>query len=253
MIRELIDQAIKNGSSVTVTYSKDGEASRDFHLIRPSYSPKYGKNYIVGYCHEYESELTFKIDNIIDTDIEWVDVFPPKYCAKQDGLYLVACRSDMHLEYELRRYNKGEDIIASYQNEDGVESSYYQDDLLAYHYIPYFKEVDNKTWLSIDKELEDNNVHFVTFAYKLIGETAMEYDEEYDYQSDKGILPSKYRLCNANSNEICYTFDFVSKPIGEFVKSKNVEILAYNCCSFYKETDHSNHWELAKKMGIIKE
>ena len=249
MIRELIDQAIYYDRSITITYSKDGGIPREFHLIRPSYSPKYGKGYLVGYSHEYDSELTFKIERITDADIDWVDAFPPEYRVKQDGLYLVACRSDMHLEYELRKYNKGEDIIAFYKNEDGIESSYYHDDLLAYHYIHYFDEVDNKTWLPIDQELEDDKTHFVTFAYRLISESVLEYDEEDD---DYHSIPSLFELCNTNANGIYYTFDFVRKPIGEYAKSKNIEVLAYNCCSNYTESDHIHHWDLARKMGLIK-
>ena len=249
MIRGLIDKAIKSDSSVTITYSKDGEVPKEFRLIRPSYSPKYGKGYVVGYCHEYDSELTFRIDRIIDADIDWVDVFPPEYRVKQDGLYLVACRSDVHLEYELRKYNKGEDIIGFYKKEDGIESSHYQDDILAYHYIPYFEEVDNKTWLPIDQELEDDNTHFVIFAYRLIGETVLEYDYE---EVDNHSIPSIYAQCNTNANGIYYTFDFVRKPIGEYAKSKKIELLAYNCCSNYTESDHSHHWDLAGKMRLIK-
>lgn len=45
MVREFIDQAIKNDSGITITYSKDGTKSSIFHLNHVSYSTQYGKNY----------------------------------------------------------------------------------------------------------------------------------------------------------------------------------------------------------------
>jgi hypothetical protein len=42
-------------------------------------------------------------------------------------------------------------------------------------------------------------------------------------------------------------------PIDETAQSLNVNVLAYHYCTFYNEVDHTNHWDLARKMGLIKE
>ena len=254
MIRELIDQAINCDRSITITYSKDGESSRSFHLVRPSYSPKYGKGYLVGYSHEYDSELTFKIERITDADIDWVDAFPPEYRVKQDGLYLVACRSDMHLEYELRKYNKGEDMIALYKNEDGVESPYYEYNLLSYHYIPYFTEVDNKIWIPFDKEYKDVKSGLYTFAYTIEGQEVEDDWDDLDWETRMSTqyFPTQYPLNKTTANGIHYAVDFIHVPFDKLRMGENINILAYNYCSRYTESDHTHHWDLARKMGLIK-
>ena len=223
-------------------------------MIRPSYSPKYGKGYVVGYCHEYDSELTFRIDRITDADIDWVDVFPPEFRVKQNGLYLVACRNDMHLEFELRKYNNGGDIIAFYQYENGLDSSHYQDDILAYHYIPYFEEVDNKIWFPFDKEYKEIKKGLYTFAYTLEGQEVEDNWDDFDWgtRMSTQFFSTLSRLNKTTVNGICYAVDFIHVPFDKLRMGKNINILSYNYCSNYTESDHCHHWDLARKMGLIK-
>ena len=252
MIRELIDQAIKSGNGITITYTKDGGTSKEFRLIKPSYSLKYGKGYIVGYCYEYDSELTFKIDKILDLNIEWVDVFPPENFVKQDGLYIVGV--NCLCTYELRKYNKGEDIIASYQNEDGVESSFYDYNLLAYHYIPYFKEVDNNIWVPFDKEHKDIKSGLYTFAYTVEGQEIEDDWDDLDWgtRMSTQYFPTQNLRNKTEINGIHYAMDSIRVPFGKLRMGDNINILAYNYCSEYTQNDHINHWDLARKMGFIK-
>ena len=254
MIRELIDQAIYYDRSITITYSKDGGIPREFHLIRLSYSPKYGNDYLVGYSTEYDSELTFKIDKIIDADIEWLDVLPPDYFVKRDGLYLVTCRSDNHMEYELRKYNKGEDMIALYKNEDGVESPYYEYNLLSYHYIPYYTEADNKIWIPFDKEYKDVKRGLYTFAYTIEGQEVEDDWDDLDWKTrmNTQYFPTQYPLNKTTVNGIHFAMDFIHVPFDKLRMGENINILAYNYCSRYTELNHANHWDLARKMGVIK-
>lgn len=257
MVRELIDYVIKAESGILITYSKDGAKSNILHLNQVSYSPKYGKDYIVGYCHEFKSELTFKIDKIIDAVIEWVDVFPPEYCVKQDGLYLVTCRSDMHLEFELRKYNKGDNLLDCYHNENGFESCYSDENILAYHYIPYYTKEDRK-WIGFEKNDEERKIGFYTFAYLLTGDDLTQEEKEYDWVDDyansvqMSDFLSPWELTNTKANGINYTVDCLGIPFDKLRIPSNIKVLAYNYCSIYTEDNHSSHWELARKMGLIK-
>lgn len=257
MINGLIDLAIKHHCPLEIVYSKDGRETRTFSLRSVAYSSKYGNGYISAYCDEGQTELTFRINKILDVTIEWVDVFPPEYRVKQDGLYLVTCRSDMHLEYELRKYNKGEDIIASYQNEDGVESSYSQDDLLAYHYIPYYTQED-RNWIRFEKNDKERKDGYYTFAYLQTGEDLTQEEKEYDWVDDydnwvqMSDFISPWELTNTKANGINYTVSDLGIPFDKLRIPSNIKVLAYNYSSIYTEIDHRNHWDLAEELGLIK-
>lgn len=138
MVREVIDVAIKQHKPLEIIYSKDGVCKKGFCLKDIAYSQQYGNNYICGYCETYKSELTFSIERIIHANVDWIEILDKDTCAKQDGLYLFICRGDMHLEFELRKYKKGERLQDDYQNEDGIKSWYSSIDVLAYHFIPFF-------------------------------------------------------------------------------------------------------------------
>lgn len=168
MIRKLLEYAIESGCEITITYSKDGDRTNTFHLYHVEVHPQYGKNYIVGYCKEYDSKLTFKVEKIIDADVEWIDIFPPNSPTCNEGLFLVTCRSNnMHLEYELRDYKMGVNMLEPYKNIDGIKSCYTEEDVLAYHYIPYYTE-DNKDWILFDNDANNLMVGFYTFASVII-------------------------------------------------------------------------------------
>ena len=258
MISELINIAIKRHCPLEIVYSKDGRETRTFSLRSVAYSTKYGNDYISGYCDEGQTELTFRIDKILDATIEWVDVFPPEYRVEQDGLYLVACRSDMHLEFDLRNYNKGDNLLDIYTNENGLESCYSQENVLAYHYIPYYTEEDRK-WTRFEKNDEERKGGFYTFAYLLTGADLTQEEKEYDWVDDYDNwvqmkdFQSPYELTNTKANGINYTADFLGFPFDKLRIPSNIKVLAYNYCSIYTEYDHSIHWDLAREMGIIKD
>ena len=162
MVRKLIDYVIKEESGILITYSKDGTKSSVFHLNHVSYSPQYGKNFIVGYCYEYDSELTFKVGRIINAEIEWIDVLKlDNYCS-QEGLYITANRGDMCLGFRMKDYKKEEWL--SYI----TDIFYRDDDVLAFHYIPYYSEGSDSKWtpfLQEDKELPKG---IYVFAFTMV-------------------------------------------------------------------------------------
>lgn len=257
MIREDIDYAIECSSPVTITYSKDGFESKIFHLDHVAYSPVFGNNYINAYCQENQKTLTFRIDKILHVEIEWIDVFPHNSCANRDGLYLVTCRSDMHLEFELRNYRRWDNMLDHYQNENGIDSFYSHENLLAYHFIPYYSEENNSEWKPFDTNSDERKPGYYIFAYLLSDEEPQEpdYEElfvERYYGSPKSDFLSPWELTNLKSNGICYT---VNDGNGQFDRIRipsNVTVLAYSYCSYYTEANHANHWNLAEKMGLIK-
>ena len=257
MVKDIIEIAIRNHRPLEILYSKDGEKTKTFSLKYVEYSPEYENKCIKAYCEEYRSELTFRIDRIIQANIDWIDVFPPKSSVNQDGLYLVTCRSDMHLEFELRQYKKGDNIVDSYKNSDGIVSSYCQDDLLAYHFIPYYTDDNNNKWNRFEINNEERKKGYYTFAYNQTGDEPQE-DKEYDWVDDydnwmksKDFL-SPWELTNIKAKGISYTVDFIGVSFDKLRIPSNIKVLAYHYCSDYTEVDHANHWDIARELGIVK-
>lgn len=257
MIKDIIEIAVKHHSPLKILYSKNGQDAKLFYLKSVVYSQEYGNNCIKAYCEDYNSDLTFRIDRIIQADIEWVDVYTHNSFALNDGLYLVICRSDMHLEFELRKYCKGDNILDSYQNEDGIESCYSGENLLAYHCTPYFTDEKQDEWILFEQDSKERKSGYYTFAYLQTGDEPQE-DDDYDWVDDydnwvnsKDFL-SPWELTNIKAEGINYTVNFLGIPFDKLRIPSNIKVLAYNYCSSYTEVDHANHWDIARELGLVK-
>lgn len=237
MVRELIDYVIKAESGISITYSKDGAKSNIFHLNHVSYSPKYGKDYIVGYCYEYDSELTFKVERITNAELEWMDMmgnnpYRPHY------MHLMVYLADNYFGYELRQYEQCEWTVH-------LIKSLQQDDVFAIHYIPYLDADSSSKWITFNNDDKILHRGVYTFAYKVIDRERVKEDEESisDIEWTKAIEQGtiRYGLALIHSN----------KSINELNYPKNLELMAYHYTTFYNQKDHKIRWELAKKMGLI--
>lgn len=256
MVREIVDVAIKQRKPMEITYSKDGVSTKVFNLIDVTYSQQYGNNYICGYCEKYKSELTFSIDKITHANVDWIEILEKKTCAKQDGLYVFICRSDMHLEFELRKYKKGKRLQEDYQNEDGILSCYSSIDVLAYHFIPFFTKEGQTEWTFFEPNNEERKSGFYTFAYIKTDKVARgedEYDwvDDYDNWMNTWEFPSPWELTNTKEEGIYYTVDVLGIPFNKLRIPDNIKVLAYNYCSDYREREHSNHWKLVDELGEL--
>lgn len=254
MVRDIIDTAITQHKPLEIAYSRDGNDTKLFNLNSITYSQKYGRNYICGYCEKYKSELTFCIDKIIYADVGWIEILGKDVYTKRDGLYLITCRGDMHLEFELRKYKKGIRLQDHYQNEYGIESWYSSIDVLAYHYIPFYTKENKREWIPIDELSEEKRNGYFTFAYLILNKKPYWEDAEYNYDNSKRIisLPNTYaELTNAQENRINYTVCILGEPFDSIEFADNLNVLAYNYCSDYREKEHSNDWKLADEFGIL--
>ena len=236
MHRKELDYVILSKSDIMITYSKDGETSNNFHLSDVSYSERYGKDYIVGYCTEYEKELTFKVEKITYIELEWFDLFGKSMYFKR-GLHLLAIRGDNHVAFELRQYKEEDWSIKL------CEALCY-DEVLATHYMSYYEEDTIGKWTLIDNSERVLQDAIYTFAYKVSDNEEMKEDDEV------------YRISLWNSvkhNGISYACAFIRSKttIGELKIPKNVELIAYNRCRYYNDDDFCKHLELAKKLRLI--
>lgn len=248
MVRETIDIAIKQNRRLEIVYSKEGSAPKVFVLSSVTYS-KYGNNYITGFCGRNFPEMTFRIDKIQYAELEWTDVFPPKSNVNRDGLYLVTCRGDNCLDYELRNYNKCDDIIKPYENSKGIRSIYCHENLLAYHFIPYYKGVDNIKWFSFENNVTYKFGYYI-IAYKLNG-YKKPTEDDWDYERRGAYsLPAIKKQANTECQGISYSV-LKTSGISEMCIHDDTQVLAYSFCSYYDETDHGSHWDMAEKLGII--
>ena len=67
-IKEYIDQAIKEGKSVTISYIKYGGELSTRKISDIKYSDEFGSDYISAYCHLRNENRTFKISRIQNVD-----------------------------------------------------------------------------------------------------------------------------------------------------------------------------------------
>ena len=237
MLRQELDYVILSKSDIMITYSKDGETSNNFHLNDVSYSERYGKDYIVGYCAEYEKELTFKVEKIKYIELEWFELFG-KSVNFMSGLHLLAIRGDNHVAFELRQY-KGADWSIRL-----CEALCHNDEVLATHFIPYYDEDTKEKWTLIDNSEKVLHDAIYTFAYKVSNDEELkDYDEVYGISLRNSV----------KHNGISYACAFIRSKttIGELRIPTNVELIAFNYCRYYTDNDQSKHWELAKKLGLI--
>lgn len=67
-IKEYIDQAIKDGKSITISYVKYGGEFSTRKISDIKYSDEFGPDYISAYCHLRNENRTFKISRIQKVD-----------------------------------------------------------------------------------------------------------------------------------------------------------------------------------------
>lgn len=67
-LKEYIDQAIKDGRSITISYVKYGGEFSTRKISDIKYSDEFGPDYISAYCHLRNENRTFKISRIQKVD-----------------------------------------------------------------------------------------------------------------------------------------------------------------------------------------
>lgn len=101
LIKNKIDIAITYQCPLEIIYSKDGNEQKNYYLRSVKYS--YGEKCITADVknkdYTYTIDLTFRIDKILHADIKWMNIFPQNSCTPQEGLYLIACKGDMQIDY----------------------------------------------------------------------------------------------------------------------------------------------------------
>ena len=253
IIKKNIDTAVTYQCPLEIVYSKDGNEQKIFYLRSVKYS--YGGKCItadiktsdINNDNTYTIALTFRIDKILHADIKWINIFPQNSCIPQEGLYLIACRGDMQIDYEVIQYEKsGENILDRYST-----------DVFAYHYIPFYNGHENEIWNPLNKDvtiLDDIHEGIYTYAYILKDETknACIYRDAYDTPWDgMQIFPSKYEYMNTIHDGIKYTSLSSHGKIFD-IGFDNIVILAYNYCPlFTMYEDYMIYLDKAKEFNWL--
>lgn len=237
IINEIINNAVEYKRQLTIAYSKDGIKSNTFHLSSVVYSPRYSNDYIVGRCYDYDSELSFKVDKIINAEIEWVDVLNPDIRNCQDGLYIIAERGDMCIGFQTKKFKLEEwKSYVTYAFSDDI-------DVLAYHFVPYYEGVPTDKWIPFDAN-EDKVLPKGKYVFAVTQkDTIVSEDEDCDLRWDKSLLNNGIYYCNYEG--------WHETSIKELRIPKDMKVLAYHYCTYYNEYDHSSHWALAQMKGLL--
>jgi hypothetical protein len=114
---------------------------------------------------------------------------------------------------------------------------------LAYHFIPYYKGVDNIKWFSFENNVTYKFGYYI-IAYKLNG-YKKPTEDDWDYER-RGA----YSLRAIEEQGISYSV-LKTSGISDMRIHDDTQVLAYSFCSDYNEIDHMIHWDMAEKLGII--
>lgn len=226
MIRETINKAIQTQRNIIMEYSKDGLSSKLYQLTKINYKPD--EEYICGTPINSVKELTFRVNRIINIELLWNDISDREMEAPASGLFLIACRADMHLEFELMKYNKGDKFWDLYLGSNRHYNGWVCSEPEAFHFVPAFTHVDDKYWkgyATLDYTLDNG---YYIFAYTLRG--VVEKNEE-------NFTDIPYGSCyiDQEMGGIFYTlvYSFTNISIEELRIKNNVDILAYHHCMHF--------------------
>lgn len=240
MTKEQIDQAIKARADIFIEYSKDGVTIKPYQLTKLSYSEKYGKNCICGTPIDSDTELTFRVDRIKNVELHWNDFFGSNTVAPETGLFLMACRGDNHLVFELMKYKKGDRFWELYEGANEHYNGWFEVDPLAYHYIPIYSPENNSNWANYETSEKILGKGIYIFAYTLRGTVSQDEDFSWD-------IP---QISAQEIDGIYYSllWSFSEINIKELEIHENVNILAYHYCMLYTEDNHVTHWQIYKEI-----
>ena len=160
----------------------------------------------------------------------WCEILSDTAVAPYDGLYVFACRGDMHLVFEMYMLHEGERLWKYFENEHIHYDGWVDVDPLAFHCIPIFSEENTKFWkayengpVKIGNVLPDSKILHVYALRTKTGEPAYSF-------VDDGVF----------SNLFCI-------PDMEISELKACDVVAEHIISRYTEEQHGEHWDLVKK------
>lgn len=246
MIKDIIDKAIKTEGIIEMVYSRDGITSKFYQLRNVSFSEDYGGNCISGTPINSKTELTFRIDKIKDIQLMWNNFLYEKEQLNKEGIYIIEFLGDNSFDIAIRNFMGGEELSNStYHNHLDFVLDF--EDLICYHYLPYYSEANTNFWKSFDREETVNFDAIYVFAYTIEGETNNNMEGEYM------AIPSPYRFKNLIHLGIHYTAVSLKEweSLDKIRISEGVTILGFSrvckCSSEQLNKRNEILWELYHK------
>lgn len=78
--------------------------------------------------------------------VTWRIIASSDYVMPDDGVYLIACRGDNHIEYEIHEYHRGQRFWDFFEDEKAHHNGWFIVEPMGYYRLPQLKnwKVDNK-------------------------------------------------------------------------------------------------------------
>ena len=229
--KDIIDKAIREEGIIEFEYSKDGESNKFYQLCNIRYS-EFGKKFICGRPISSGRELTFKIERIKDIQLMWDFIFEENIPIEKDGIYVLSVLGDNYIDFALYSYDKGRYLFE--------HCKFDLHDVFAYHYIPYYTEINDKQWFAFDKTKKAREDSIYVFAYIMEEGTNVSSDFFLDGDSWKttvhsGIYYSAFLVRKGDSFE-------------DIEINDGVNILTYSKCSRFTDKNLGVHNDI--RFGI---
>lgn len=174
MTDKRINEAIRFQGVVEIEYLKPAGLPSESvirHITDIEESSKYGSAYIDAYCLGSHSVLTFKKERIKRVEWIWRNIYDQDMSAPNDGLYVIVCRGDNHLVFEMYQLKRGEKFWDYFLGENLHCDGWFVVEPLSFHFVDLYSASLN-TWNSdlLQKDKKEFYEDFELFAFKKNGE-----------------------------------------------------------------------------------
>lgn len=204
---------------------------------------------------DYVEWLIHNVTNYsIDLYSGWKEILDVNDIVPEDGIYVIACRGDMHLIFEIYNLKKGDRFWDLYEGENSHCNGWAIVDCLAYHYIPEYS-INNSYWVNemnqryVDEYGHEHNFGLITIA--VINKEALVY-----------ILPNwNINISLSKLNELDDCNPVIEGMLGglwegAYTNTKSKDGIEYTFADIkgflhipaYTEELHSKHWNLAEQI-----
>lgn len=222
------------------------------------------------YSYKFEKVLTFSNDNVKDVKIltlqdmpeltvgkgfsQWTYIFSNDIKSDEDGLYLIACRGDNHLVFELLNLKKNTCFWDFYSGENTHYDGWFIVEPLAFHKIPFLKkETEEWEFFNFDKKMQNECIatHSGIYIRAFVLDNPDKSDSNdnsflytkklfYDIMNLSSGINYDYVICNYgndlfNDHYFYCEYDFTVEYQNKTVEKKYI---AYTCLKEFTDNNH---------------
>lgn len=184
----------------------------------------------------------------------WKDILDKNDIVPKDGIYIIACRGDMHLIFEIYDLKKGDRFCNLYEGDNIHYNGWVVVDCLAYHYIPEYNKsdiywVDEHKDPCVDEYGHEHNFGLITIAV-IQKDTLVYILPHWDIDITLSKL-NELDYCDPNIEGLgggIFEGAYSNTKFKEGIEYTFEEIKGFIHIPAYTEEMHIKHWDMVKQI-----